>query len=147
MTGKFFLYLFAACMCISTGCKKDKNTTCDASLIINAAEEETTLADQLYEIRSAQINGNCLKIDFQTGGCTDNVEANLYLVDLSSLAGATEENRNAPAALRLVVIPDSFCAMLIHKSKSFDLSALREFSSTRPIKIHLEGWEQELEYH
>ncbi|WP_242206678.1 hypothetical protein [Aestuariivivens insulae] len=97
----------------------NKNSTnCDFATIISAQQYENAPSDQL-NINSLEINGNCLKINFSSGGCSGDTWV-LKLIDSENILESSPPQRN----LRLSLKNEELCEAYITKELTFDISNL-----------------------
>ena len=92
---------------------------CDFETLISAEQYQNAPSDQL-EINSLEINGNCLKINFSSGGCDGNTWE-LKLVDSEDILESNPPQRN----LRLLLKNDEICQAYLTKELTFDISNLQ----------------------
>jgi hypothetical protein len=92
---------------------------CDFGAIISAEQYTNAPADQL-EINNLTTNGNCLKINFSSGGCDGNTWE-LKLIDSGDIMESNPPQRN----LRLSLKNEELCEAYITKELTFDISNLK----------------------
>ncbi len=104
-----------------TGCDKDDNKSinCDKQAIISADEYNTAPTDQLT-INKIEINGDCLKINFRSSGCSGDTWK-LKLIDSGVLHYSNPPQRK----LRLSLKNEEMCRALITKELTFDIRELQ----------------------
>lgn len=96
-----------------------RSNPCDANTLISATDYENAPSDQLA-INSLEINGNCLKINFSSGGCDGN-SWELKLIDSEGILKSNPPQRN----LRLSLKNEELCEAYITKELTFDISNLQ----------------------
>lgn len=103
------------------GCSKDNddNTICEFATIISSEAYENAPSDVLT-INSLEINDNCLKINFSSGGCNGN-SWEIKLIDSEAILESNPPQRN----LRLSLKNEELCYAYITKELTFDISNLR----------------------
>jgi len=92
---------------------------CDIETIISSEQFVNAPNDQL-EINSLDINDNCLKINFSSGGCDGNTWE-LKLIDSGDIIESNPPQRN----LRLSLKNEELCEAYITKELTFDITNLR----------------------
>lgn len=97
----------------------ERSNRCDANTLISATDYENAPSDQLA-INSLEINGNCLKINFSSGGCDGNTWE-LKLIDSEDILKSNPPQRN----LRLSLKNEELCEAYITKELTFDISNLQ----------------------
>lgn len=104
-----------------TACDKDDNNSinCDKQVVISADEYNTAPTDQMT-INNLEINGDCLKIDFSSGGCSGDTWE-LKLIDSGALLYSNPPQRN----LRLSLKNEELCEAYITKELTFDIRELQ----------------------
>ncbi|SFU41721.1 hypothetical protein SAMN05216480_1035 [Pustulibacterium marinum] len=105
-------------------CTDDDNNNgssanCDFETLISAEQYQNGTFDQL-EINSLEINGDCLKINFSSGGCDGNTWE-LKLIDSEDILESDPPQRN----LRLSLKNEELCEAYITKELTFDISNLQ----------------------
>ena len=104
-------------------CSKDDDNTnpnnCEFETLISAEQYANAPYDQL-NINSLEINDDCLKINFSSGGCNgDTWELNL--IDSEDILESNPPQRN----LRLSLKNEELCEAYITKEMTFDISNLQ----------------------
>ena len=101
-------------------CEKDDNSiNCDSEVVISADEYSTAPDDELT-INNLELNGDCLSINFSSGGCSgDSWE--LKLIDAEIILESNPPQRN----LRLSLKNEELCKMYITKEITFDINKLK----------------------
>ncbi|MGY5354752.1 hypothetical protein [Wenyingzhuangia sp. IMCC45467] len=105
-----------------SSCSDDNNgnlTNCDYETLISAKQYQTAPSVQL-KINSLEINGDCLKINFSSGGCSGNTWE-LKLIDSEDVLESDPPQRN----LRLSLKNEELCEAYITKELTFDISNLQ----------------------
>ncbi len=118
----FNLILGTILICFSlTSCDKDDNnsTNCDKQVVVSADEYNTAPNDQLT-INTLELNGDCLKINFSSGGCSGDTWE-LKLIDSETILYSNPPQRN----LRLSLKNEELCEAYITKELTFEVSALQ----------------------
>lgn len=103
-------------------CSNDDNgnsNSCDLETIISAEQYENAPSVQL-NINSLEINGNCLKINFSSSGCSGDTWE-LKLIDSEVVLKSNPPQRN----LRLSLKNQEACEAYITKELTFDISNLQ----------------------
>ena len=100
-------------------CSKDDDNgnqnICDFETVISAEQYVNAPSDQLT-INSLEINDNCLKINFSSGGCSGDTWE-LKLIDSEDILESLPPQRN----LRLSLINEELCDAYITKELTFDV--------------------------
>jgi hypothetical protein len=106
---------------VISACSSDDNTTsnCDQITIIDSNQYKNSPNDHLT-INSLEINDNCLKINFSSGGCSGDTWA-LNLIDSESILESNPPQRN----LRLSLKNEELCEAYITKEITFDINKLQ----------------------
>ncbi len=104
-----------------TACDKedDNSINCDKQVVISADEYNTAPTDQLT-INNLEINGDCLKINFSSGGCSGDTWE-LKLIDSEIILYSNPPQRN----LRLSLKNEELCEAYITKELTFDINELQ----------------------
>lgn len=97
----------------------DNENNCDFETVISADQFVNAPADQLT-INSLEINDNCLKINFSSGGCNGDTWE-LKLIDSEDILESLPPQRN----LRLSLKNGEECEAYITKELTFDISNLQ----------------------
>ncbi len=97
----------------------DNSINCDKQVIISAAEYNTAPNDPLT-INTLELNGDCLKINFSSTGCTGDTWE-LKLIDSEVILYLNPPQRD----LRLSLKNDELCDAYITKELTFDVKTLR----------------------
>ena len=109
--------------CIFWSCSKDdenpKPVGCGFEVAIDAQEYANAPSDQLT-INGLEINNNCLKVNFSSGGCSGETWA-LKLIDSGDILESSPPQRN----LRLSLKNEELCKAYITKELTFDISNLQ----------------------
>jgi hypothetical protein len=92
---------------------------CDFETIISEEQYVNAPNDQI-EINSLDINDNCLKINFSSGGCDGNTWE-LKLIDSGDIMESNPPQRN----LRLSLKNEELCEAYITKELTFDITNLK----------------------
>lgn len=112
----WFILLIAAL----TSCEDvDYPTICDQQVIISKITYHTIQSDHFY-LLSADMNGDCLTIQFAASGC-DGSRWRVKLIDSGVLLYSDPPQRN----LRFILENIEMCDALIVKEISFDVKKLR----------------------
>jgi hypothetical protein len=106
---------------VISACSSDDNTTsnCDQITIIDSNQYKNSPNDQLT-INSLEINDNCLKINFGSGGCSGDTWV-LKLIDSEAILESNPPQRN----LRLSLKNEEDCEAFITKEITFDINNLQ----------------------
>jgi len=97
----------------------DNSNNCDQVTIVSFEQYENAPNDQLF-INTLELNGDCLKINFSSGGCDGDTWI-LKLIDSESIMESNPPQRN----LRLSLRNEEDCEALITKELTFDVNELR----------------------
>ena len=106
----------------STSCDKENDnlsTVCDQSVIISKDKYSTAPSDQL-SIISAELNDDCLKINFASSGCNGS-SWEVKLIDSGVILYSDPPQRN----LRLSLKNQELCDASIGKEITFDVKKLQ----------------------
>ena len=115
---KKILFLILVVLLILSCSKNDNNenpTNCDFEILISKEQYAIAPADQLT-INSLEINDNCLKINFSSGGCSGDTWE-LKLIDSEDILESSPPQRN----LRLSLKNQELCQAYITKELTFDI--------------------------
>lgn len=115
---KKILFLILFVLLIWSCSKNDTNenpTNCDFETLISKEQYASAPADQLA-INSLEINDNCLKINFSSGGCSGDTWE-LKLIDSEDILESYPPQRN----LRLSLKSQELCEAYITKELTFDI--------------------------
>jgi len=102
--------------------KNDDNgnsSNCDFETLISAEQYANTPSDQLT-VNRLEIDDNCLKINFSSGGCGGDTWE-LKLIDSGDILESLPPQRN----LRLSLKNEELCEAYITKELTFDISNLQ----------------------
>ena len=94
-------------------------TACSQQVIINAEEYQNAPDDEL-EIVNVQLEGDCLVIRFESGGCDGN-SWGIKLIDSEAIMESYPPQRN----LRLSLKNQELCDAIVTKEVAFNVSKLR----------------------
>ncbi len=98
----------------------DKNqNNCDFNTLISSEQFKNSPSDEL-EIHNLEINNDCLKINFSSGGCSGDTWV-VKLID----KGITTKSIPPQRSLKLSLKNDELCEALITKKLTFDISNLQ----------------------
>ena len=103
-------------------CSDDDNgnqSSCDFETLISAGQYANAPSDQLT-VNSLEIDDNCLKINFSSGGCSGDTWE-LKLIDSGDILESLPAQRN----LRLSLKNEELCEAYIRKELTFDISNLQ----------------------
>jgi hypothetical protein len=104
-------------------CSKDDNNVhpanCDFETVKSTEQYANAPSDQLT-INGLEINDNCLKINFSSGGCSGDTWE-LKLIDSEGILESNPPQRN----LRLSLKNEELCGVYITKELTFDISNLK----------------------
>ena len=117
------LITFTLSILIFWCCSKDnenpKPVGCGFEVAIDAQEYANAPSDQLT-VNGLEINNNCLKVNFSSGGCSGETWA-LKLIDSGAILESSPPQRN----LRLSLKNEELCKAYITKELTFDISNLQ----------------------
>ncbi|MDR6300136.1 hypothetical protein [Mesonia maritima] len=99
--------------------QKGNSSTCDFKTLVSSSQYKNAPSDQL-EINSLEINDDCLKIEFRSGGC-DGDTWEVKLIDSEGVLESYPPQRN----LRLSLKNEELCDAYITKEVTFDISNLQ----------------------
>ncbi|TPN88868.1 hypothetical protein [Aquimarina algicola] len=124
----FFMLL--SCSSDDDGSEGNNNiSNCDDTILISKILFDTAPSDQLF-INNLEIIGNCLTINFSSGGCDGN-SWEVKLIDSEAILESNPPQRN----LRLSLKNEELCLAFITKELSFDISSLRMIGS--PVQLNI----------
>ncbi len=124
----FFMLL--SCRSDDDGSEDNNNiSNCDDTILISKILFDTAPSDQLF-INNLEIIGNCLTINFSSGGCDGN-SWEVKLIDSEAILESNPPQRN----LRLSLKNEELCLAFITKELSFDISSLRMIGS--PVQLNI----------
>jgi len=108
---------------VLTACDRDTEgecwSACCQQVIINADEYQNAPNDAL-EIVNVQLEGDCLRIRFESGGCDGN-SWGIKLIDSEAIMESYPVQRN----LRLSLKNEEPCDAIVTKEIAFNVSKLR----------------------
>ncbi|MBU3821603.1 hypothetical protein KO566_05995 [Flavobacteriaceae bacterium XHP0103] len=104
-----------------SACSKDNddNITCELTTIVSPETYENAPSD-ILTVNDLEINGDCLKINFSSGGCNGN-SWEVTLIDSGTILESNPPQRN----LRLSLKNEELCYAYITKELTFDISNLK----------------------
>ncbi len=112
---------------------------CDNTTVISAELYENAPSDSL-EIHTLDIDGDCLKINFDSGGC--NGESwELILIDSGDIAESFPPQR----FLRLSLKNEEECEALITREMTFDVSNV-QVEGGNQVNLHITNSEESILY-
>jgi hypothetical protein len=119
-----FLIVLLICLGLTfifSACEKP-NCDCDSdpSVIISKTEYENAPTDPQMKIVNVEIEGDCLKIKFESGGCNGETWIK-KLIDRGDLIKTSPPQRT----LRFSLDNTEMCDALIYKEISFNIKCLR----------------------
>lgn len=117
---------------------KPNNSSCDASVVIDTDLYDSANSDQIT-INNYEVQDDCLKINFSSGGC----DGNSWQLTLVS-SGLVLYSNPPQMHLRFNFENSELCEAYLTKDKSFDLSEL-EFGGG-PVILHIENIDQSILY-
>ncbi len=131
-----FILFFGSFACS----KNDDNTSdCQFTTIISSDEYKNAPSGGLI-INNLEINGNCLKINFTSGGCNgDSWE--LKIIDSGDVLKLGLPQRT----LRLSLKNEELCYALITKEVTFDISNLR-LEGSNQLQLNIENSDNTILY-
>lgn len=139
---KRLLSLFCfALLFMNTQCDEDNEieTPCGQSVIIDSGFYDTA-ESSLYNLISAEIEGNCLTVNISASGCDGN-SWSMVLVDSGAVAESSPEQR----FLKFVFTNEEVCLAVFSQERSFDLSAL-QVSGSNEIILNIEDFPEPYTY-
>lgn len=106
---------------LSCSSDDDSNNTtdCDSETLVSAEQFINAASDEL-EINNLEINDDCLKINFSSGGC-DGDTWEVLLIDSEAILESLPPQRN----LRLSLKNEEACEAFITRELTFDISNLQ----------------------
>ena len=125
----FLFCLFVLFACHEENESEENPTSCEQVTILNSELYLSAPSDELT-INSLEINGDCLKINFSSSGCSGN-SWELKLIDSEDVMESDPSQRN----LRLSLKNEEMCEAYITKELTFDISNLRVGGSR--VKLNL----------
>lgn len=130
-----------ALLFMNTQCDEDNEieTPCGQSVIIDSGFYDTA-ESSLYNLISAEIEGNCLTINISASGCDGN-SWSMVLVDSGAVAESSPEQR----FLKFVFTNEEVCLAVFSQERSFDLSAL-QVSGSNEIILNIEDFPEPFTY-
>jgi len=121
-------------VCTFNSCLKDDEkdySHCEQMVVISEDKYLTAPNDHL-EIDSLRIEGDCLIIDFSSGGCNGDTWE-LKLID----SGAVMESYPPQRNLRLSLKNEELCDAWLTREVSFDISALQ--INGYPVRLNIKN--------
>ena len=123
-------------------CSKDDDNenpnNCEFETLVSADEYENAPSDQLT-INSLEINNDCLKINFSSGGCSGDTWE-LKLIDSEAILESDPPQRN----LKLSLKNEELCEAFITKEMTFDISNLQV--SGNMVQLNLTNSDENILY-
>jgi|GEM_PF-1401623 len=110
--------------------------TCEYNIITDGIVYDNGIVDSGTKIKNVGLNGNCLEVEFQYGGGCAEHEIQLVW------NGALAESFPPQAWLKVIHDNQDPCDALLTKTYSYDLSE----AFTKPVILHLDGWEEDVRY-
>ena len=110
---------------------------CDKDVIISAKKYENAPNDPHMRILDLEIEGDCLKIRFNSSGCSGST----WVVELIGW-GNYDKSYPPQTTLRLSLDNKEMCKALVHKEVSFNLEPLKTYFShhgTDKIFLNISG--------
>ena len=115
----FFTLIGLTILSCSNDDDNENPVNCDFETVISTEQYANAPSDQLT-INSLDINDNCLKINFSSGGCSGDTWV-LKLIDSGDILESLPPQRN----LRLSLKNEELCEAYITKEIIFDISNLQ----------------------
>ncbi|WP_136467116.1 hypothetical protein [Flagellimonas onchidii] len=110
-------------LCLAVGCSNNDDnetpTDCDFRTLVSSEQFDNAPSDEL-EIMDLDINGDCLKITFASGGC-DGDSWELKLIASQAVTLPNTPRRR----IRLSLRNEELCEAYITKESTFDISNLQ----------------------
>ena len=118
---KFKILILVLLVAIFSSCTKenDAEVNCGSQVVISTDEYNTAPNGQLT-IDNLELNGDCLTINFSSGGCSGDTWE-LKLIDAAIILESNPPQRN----LRLSLKNEESCLAYITEEISFDLKDLQ----------------------
>lgn len=116
---KIFLLLVMTILSCSSDDDSNNTTDCDSETLVSAEQFINAASDEL-EINNLEINDDCLKINFSSGGC-DGDTWEVLLIDSEAILESLPPQRN----LRLSLKNEEACEAFITRELTFDISNLQ----------------------
>jgi len=141
MKNKNLVFLF--CLFVLFACREDNEseenpTSCEQVTILNSELYLSAPNDELT-INSLEINGDCLKINFSSSGCSGE-SWELKLIDSEDVMESDPSQRN----LRLSLKNEEMCEAYITKELTFDISNLKVEGNR--VKLNLTNSDKHILY-
>ena len=92
-----------------------------------------------FLIRSAQIIGDCLEVEIESGGCSGNTWK-VELIDAGRIAESNPEQRD----LKVVLENEEVCNTIIFKTYTFDLRPI--WTRNNVVLLNLDLWDEQIPY-
>ncbi|MCF7559049.1 hypothetical protein L3X39_00245 [Sabulilitoribacter multivorans] len=137
----FFIIPVAFCF-MNMQCDDDSDDylgVCDQTTVIDESLYDS-LESNNFTILGAEIQNNCLTIEFGASGCDGN-SWTYQLVDSGAVAESSPEQRY----LKFELLNNEACLAYFEKSISFDLTSL-QITGSNKIILHIDGYESSLTY-
>ena len=133
---KIFISLLA-CLGLTfilSSCEKEPDCSCDQdAVIVNETEYKSAPDDPHMHIVNLEITGDCLKIKFNSGGCSGNT----WIVKLIAQEGIAKSDP-PQRGVRLSLDNKEGCEALIHKEISFNIKSL-QVGGTKKVQLNISG--------
>lgn len=143
MKKRFLSVVLIGLLCVSCFKDADDNlrlTLCDTVSKIVSESEFSNIETSNYIITDVELNGDCLQITIQTGGCDPNfMGMGLYSPD--AFYGQHPANRQ----LKVELDNNQLCDALFSKTVSFDVTPLR-LEDQNELELLIDGWQASIVY-
>jgi len=117
-----------------TSCEKESKCNYDQkAMIVSETEFENAPDDPHMHIVNMEIKGDCLKIKFNSGGCS----GNSWVVKLVAQEGIAKSNPPI-RGVKLSLDNQEYCEASIHKEISFNIKSLR-VEGTKKVQLDVSG--------
>ena len=115
-------------------CEKEQNCSCDQdAIIVSETEFENAPDDPHMSIVNMEITGNCLKIKFNSSGCSGNT----WIEKLIAQEGIAKSNPPI-RGVKLSLVNKEGCEALIHKEISFNIKNL-QVEGAKKVQLNVSG--------
>jgi len=118
---------------IFSSCKKEKDCDYNQKVVISETEYKNAPNDPGMKIVNMEIVGDCLKIKFNSSGCSGSSWV-VKLIDRGDLIKTNPPQRT----LILSLYNTEMCEALIHKEVSFNIKDL-QVEGTKKVELNISG--------
>jgi len=134
----FCLILISLLSCSESDDNPYENSVCDQITTVDNSRYKNNQSEG-FLIRSAQIIGDCLEVEIESGGCSGNTWK-VELIDAGRIAESNPEQRD----LKAVLENEEVCNAIVFKTYTFDLRPVR--TTNNIVLLNLDLWDEQIRY-